>query len=67
MVAEKIYCRCVRENREGHLGESRVNMTLNHMGRRGEEKREGRERNQVQQPGDSNLQKEKIKQNGWVI
>ena len=53
MVEEKVYYRYVGEHsqRQGHLGESRVNMTLSHVrrrvrreGGRGERRRGGGER-----------------------
>jgi hypothetical protein len=52
MVEEKVYYRYVGEHRkrQGHLGESRVDMTLGRGGRVAEEER-GRKEHQEYQPG----------------
>jgi hypothetical protein len=60
MMEKKVYYRYVGEcsQRQTHLGESRVVMTLDHEGRGGGEGREGR---QVQKPGGQRYKENKKK------
>ena len=52
VTVEKVYYRHVGEysQRQGHLGESRVDMTLSHVRRGAAEERDRRGRGKVQQP-----------------
>lgn len=51
MLEEKVYCKYIREQRQEHLGEARVDMTLSHV-RRGR----GEGRGERQEPGAAALE-----------
>lgn len=59
MVEEEDYCRYVGDHRQRqtHLEETRVDMTLNYMRRLG---RERGEKNQIQQPGGQRYKKGQV-------
>lgn len=74
-MEEKVYCRYEEKHsqRQGHLGEPRVDMTLNHMrrGERGAEKGEGRGEREEGETRSNNQEGKKYKRagnkNGWII